>query len=186
MSFFNARFWDAVIVPTYGYIDDDHSLPGGFGTIARLNRVCKLIREGVIERDAVIPFPQAHKRLKDGAVEFLGDNVANYAATLPELADATIRSTAQSWGTWADTLASYKLIENNLPPGGPRIVHFVSDFSQLGRLWIIWQFTKPEDWAARFHLVPNFRTWKDILTHEPVSYLKLIFWKVPKYLITGH
>jgi hypothetical protein len=186
MSFLNAKVWDAVIVPTYWYIDEDHSLPGARGSIARLDRVCELIREGVIERDATIPFPQAGVRERNGHLESLGENIATYAATLPELKIANIRYTPQSWGTWADTLASYKLIENNLPPGGSVHIHFVSDWSHLGRLWIIWQVTKPKGWTASFHLVPNFRTWKDILTHEPLRYFGLVFWKIPRYFFTGY
>ena len=187
MSFSNARPRDAVIVPTYGYIYDDHALPGARGSIVRLQRVCELIRKGVIDERAIIPFPQG---APNKGAALLGANVAQYAETLHELQSARIRTFPNvrdcTWGTWADTIASYGLINEDLPPGRARHVHFVSDWSQLGRLWLIWQVTKPKGWTASFHLAPNFRSWKDILSHEPLSYLKLIGWKIPKYLVTSH
>lgn len=172
----------ALILPTYGFITDEPT-SGSEGTKARTKRACELIREGRIPRDVVVPFPQKTVFNKaTGQTESLGNNVGEYVAKLPEFSDADIRILPKTYGTWADQIESYRMVRANTLPYLPVHVHIVSDRTQLGRMWLTWIFTHPKGWTASFYVVPGFRAMRDILRHEPLSYAKLILWKIPKHL----
>jgi hypothetical protein len=180
----------ALIIPTYGFVTPTNStLSGGRGTIARIRTAQGLIRRGDIARNCIVPFPQDILPKGDefnliGEVT-LGENVASYVQTLPEFQGANVMSVPDSSGTFNDTITSLKqiyLTEGNVPV----TVHFVSDWSQLGRLWLIWYLgcpDKPVTWRAIFHLVPNFRTMRDIWLHEPGAYLKCLCLSVCRRLV---
>lgn len=177
----------ALIIPTYGFITDDESRSGGQGTIARIRVAQDLINEGKIARTLFTFFPQ--RMLPEGYERFLignvplGENVASYVEALIEFRLARVESKAVSVGTFEDTIVSLERI-HEVEGDNPVQVHFVSDWSQLGRLWIIWHlaFKKPLMWSAKFHLVPNFRTRQDVWFHEPPAYLKCLMLSLLKRL----
>lgn len=158
---------------------------GGRGTKARIEVARRLIRDGVVGRDCIVPFPQQmlpspEDRKVVGDVT-LGENVAAYVATLPEFADATLMDAPLSTGTFDDAIASVKeaALMAEEEDIGPLRFHFVSDWSQLGRLRIIWGIALRHEraahgWQASFHRVPNFRSMSDIGLHEPPAYAKCV------------
>lgn len=174
----------ALIIPPYGFINDDLTDRGEKVTRVRVNAAAMLIAHGTIPSDVIVPFTQ--KRALNpatGETESLGENIGTHVDRLPAFGRADIRILSETWGTWADTLRSLKLIAANAGSGTPVHVHFVTERAQLGRLRIIWLCTHPEGWSASFHPAPNARTRRDIWTHEPMSYAKLIFRTVPGYFL---
>jgi hypothetical protein len=178
---------DALIIPTYGFITHENT-PGGRGTKARIAKAAELIREGIVARNCLVDFPQGeYARGRDSmllGVVILGKNVADYVRTLPEFseADVTFPFTGYgSRGTFDDTIASLNGVYPDVDDEDKvRHIHFVSDWSQLGRLWLIWHIAwkhhvKKLGWKASFHLVPNFRTLRDVWLHEPPAYLKCLW-----------
>ncbi len=158
----------AVILPPYGYITGDPTTaPGERGTRRRVEKVCELVRSGTIPADCILPFPQS---------QGLGENIKTYVRSLDDFKSAITLTTDKTWGTFADTICGLEMIAREVK-GEPTTIHFVSDWSQLGRLWIIWRLAfweKPINWHAKFHLVRNFRTARDILGHEPAAYAKCV------------
>lgn len=183
---------DALIIPTYGFITSEDS-PGGRGTKARIAVAQKLIREGKVERICMTHFPQnmlpRGRELELLGPVPLGKNVADYVQTLSEFGDAYVTDECAfhadarngTKGTFDDTIRCLnEAFFETEEWGNPSIhVHFVSDWSQLGRLWLIWHAWKHSvrklGWKANFHLVPNFRTMRDVWLHEPPAYLKCLF-----------
>lgn len=172
---------DIVIIPPYGFVSALNS-SGSKGTVRRIIRAQELIMKGVIGRDCLVPFPQKMIPINSEEVKLLGrtplgKNVAEYVERSPQFEEARVIHDPVSEGTFGDTIASLKMVWQ-MEGDVPVTVHFVSDWSQLGRLWLIWRLAihnRPDAWKARFHLVPNFRTWGDILSHEPLAYLKCLW-----------
>jgi hypothetical protein len=190
----------ALIIPTYGFITPDITLSGRRGTKARVKVAGDLINYEIVKKDCIVPFPQnalpQGRELELIGPVPLGKNVGEYVRTLPEFADATILDDAPvSNGTFEDTIKSLNniyfeirdLFEADDTPTEPVHVHFVTDWSQLGRLWIIWHIAyRPQvrklGWKASFHRVPNFRSWKEIWVHEilkayPKCILQSLHWR---------
>ena len=180
---------DVLIVPTYGFVTKEDT-PGGRGTKARLAVAQTLIREGVIPRECLIYFPQ-NMLPKGRELEFLGrvtlgKNIADYVLTLPEFSEAAVIDedipANGTSGTFDDTIACLKEAYRDLDGGRtprPLRIYFVSDWSQLGRVWLIWHLTwgprmARRGWKASFHFVPNFRSMRDIWFHEPPAYVKCL------------
>ena len=169
-------------IPPYGFVSERPNDSGSNGTRARVRVACQLIAARVIPANVIVPFPSGFQR-RDPSVSVdravsLGENVAEYVASQPEMKSARVIWKPLSWTTWDDTVASYKMVSEHIlasERNRPMHWHFVSDPAQLGRLWLIWSFTHPRDWTASFHTVPNFRTWKDLVTHEPLAYLKCLW-----------
>jgi hypothetical protein len=159
-----------LIVPTYGYISDDAEDSGSKGTKIRLEWANELISCGAIPSNIIVPFPQRMSR--DSVV--LGANVANFASSMPEFGNANIVHEPISVGTWNDVIASYKMIAKQLNCIDEEVdVYFVSDLSQLWRMRLQWMVTRPRGWNAVFYRTPKpFRSKKDLLVHEPLSYAK--------------
>lgn len=156
-----------VILPPYGYITGDPTAPGERGTQQRIEKVRELLRAGTIPADCILTFPQSRG---------LGENIKAHIRSIDDFKSAITILSDATWGTFADTIRGLQMIAHEVKDE-PTTIHFVSDWSQLGRLWIIWRLAfweKPGNWCAKFHLVPNFRTARDILGHEPLSYVKCI------------
>ncbi len=171
---------DVLIIPTYGFVTSDPSLPGGRGTKARIEVARRLIRSGAVSRNCTVPLPQRalpkgrERELLGGDVP-LGKNVGAYLRTLPEFKDACIIDNEPlSSGTFEDTVIGLNqaYYDANSTMDGPIHAHFVSDRSQLGRHWLIWNLAwKTESRyageKASFYRVPNnFRSWGEIIKHE--------------------
>lgn len=180
----------ALIIPTYGFITYKDTA-GQKGTRARVAKAAELIRQGVVARNCIVPFSQKQfpkgEDLKLVGKMTLGENVADYVRWQPEFSNAEVIDTsltAGTIGTFNDTVAALKLLyfemEKSEYPEEVLRIHFVSDWSQLGRLWLIWHLAwkrhvKRRYWCASFHLVPNFRTVPDVWLHEPPAYLKCLW-----------
>ncbi len=184
---------DALIIPTYGFVGDDDSLPNGRGTKARIAVAQKLLREKKVSSMCMLHFsqnmlPQGRELELLGPIP-LGKNVADYVRNLPEFENAYVTDAAEFFsdarhgtkGTFDDTIASLNqaYFEAEEWEDQRVRVHFVSDWSQLGRLWMVWHAWKHSvkdlGWQASFHLVPNFRSLHEIVFHEPAAYLKCAF-----------
>ena len=170
----------AIIIPTYGFVTPDESRPGGDGTKARISVAQDLIKKEIVPMHCIVPFPQnvlpTGEELRLIGRVTLAENVAAYVRNLPEFQYANVISMPVSSGTFNDTVASLQRVYQ-IAGDDCVTVHFVSDWSQLGRLWLIWYTGLsgiPKSWSPVFHKVPNFRTPRDVWTHEPAAYLKCL------------
>ena len=170
---------DALVVPTYGFVVEDQAHSGSHGTKERIRVAQKLIRDGIVAHNCIVPFPQnMMPNRKDRALlgdVTLGKNVADYVRSLPEFSQAIVEDSCTTMGTFDDTIETLEMIRRAVAQDNSTEavhVHFVSDWSQLGRLWIIWNIACARTgflahWQASFYLVPSFRSTQEVWTHEP-------------------
>lgn len=145
----------------------------GDGSISRINSACDWMWRGFIPKDAYAVWPQGFQETNPSVQthpgqESLGQNLANYAGSLPIMHDLKVLCRPMSWTTRRDILASYQLVQEI---GYEQAVfYFVSDPVHLRRVRLTWWMTHPKGWEAIFLSAPAHKmSWKERLIREPVA-----------------
>jgi len=167
------RMASALIVPAYGYVRKEENA-GSNGTKARIDTACKLILDGYVPPEVIMPFPQRRR---------LGANAAAYARKQRQLRRAHITARPRSWGTWDDMHASYNLIRE-VVGDYPVRVHIVSDQLHLMRIWLVWLFTHPKGWRAKFYVARHHRGFRGLI-HELGGIVHYFFRGLHYLLVRG-
>lgn len=163
-------------VMPYGFIKNEGDMSSGaVGSRARSLYAAMLVGTGRIPReDLVALFPQGCRpgeRNMQSTRTSLGEMMAKYLVTRPEMSGVTIRHMALGYGTQDDVLNLYKMVRDM----GHISAHiiFVTDPTHIKRVRIIWNQTHPKGWTAQFFGATFHRlSWRERLVREPVARLR--------------
>lgn len=168
------RTTNVLAVQSYGYINSPEDMgSGAIGSRARILSAAMYVRAGVIpHKDLIALFPQGvSKADPTGPGRSLGNMMAEYLKTRPEMEGVEVHHKALGWGTANDILHTYDMIRDL----GYSKAHisFVTDPAHLRRIKLIWHMTRPKRWTASFH--PAFlhrMTFKERFIREPIAFAK--------------
>lgn len=167
---------NVLAVQSYGFIENDQDMSSGaVGSRARLLYAAMLVGTGRIKReDLVALFPQGyrpdqidqrHTRMS------LGEMMAKYLRTRPEMDGVKIQHKALGYGTRTDVQNIYEMVRSI----GHSSAHisFVTDPVHIRRVQIIWERTHPEGWTAEFFGATFHQMgWKERWIREPAARLQ--------------